>query len=109
MTKKEKFKVDGSALFSNLNQADDVQSEESKKIGRPKNNNLIRESGSQKGLPAELTRQTLIVSVDQIETLKNYAYTQRMKVKDVVSEAFEEYIKKHVNSDELLTRPENWR
>lgn len=106
MAKKEKFKIDGSALFTNIDQSN-TQNESSK--GRPKNNNLIRETGSQKGLPAELTRQTLIVSVDQIETLKNYAYTQRMKVKDVVSEAFEEYIKKHVNPDELLTRPENWR
>lgn len=106
MTKKEKFKIDGSALFANMDQSD-TDNKSSK--GRPKNNSLIRETGAQKGLPAELTRQTLIVSVEQIETIKNYAYTERLKVKDVVAAAFEEYIEKHVNPDELLIRPENWR
>ena len=109
MIKKQKFQVDGSAIFSNLSQSDDVQPEESKKIGRPKNDSLVRESGSQKGLPKDLTRQTLIVSVDQIETIKNFAYTERMKVKDVVADAFKEYIDAHVDPDKLLIRPENWR
>lgn len=109
MTKKEKFKIDGSALFSNINQSDDTQTEISQKIGRPKKDSLIRESGAQKGLPANLTRQTLIVNVDQIETIKNYAYTQRMKVKDVVAAALSEYIDKHVDPDKLLIRPDNWR
>lgn len=108
MAKKEKFSVDGSALFGSMSQ-EEVREAVIKKTGRPQNDKLVRETGAQKGLPVELTRQTLIVSVEQIETLKNYAYTERMKLKDVVSEAFKEYIENHVNPETLLTRPEDWR
>ena len=108
MAKKEKFSVDGSALFGNMTQ-EEIREAVVKKTGRPQNENLVRENGSQKGLPVELTRQTLIVSVEQMETLKNYAYTERMKLKDVVSEAFKEYIENHVNPETLLTRPAGWK
>ena len=108
MAKKEKFSLDGSALFGNMSQAD-IREAATKKPGRPRSDKIIHESGSQKGLPTELTRQTLIVSVDQVETLKNYAYTERRKLKDIVSEAFAEYIEKHINPDELLIRPDDWR
>lgn len=108
MAKKEKFNVDGSALFGNMTQ-EEIRNAVIQKPGRPKNENLIRTTGSQKGLPAELTRQTLIVSVDQMETLKNYAYTERKKLKDVVTDAFKEYIENHVDPEKLLIRPEDWR
>lgn len=108
MAKKEKFSVDGSALFGNMTQ-EEIREAVVKKTGRPQNEALVRESGAQKGLPVELTRQTLIVSVDQIETLKNYAYTERRKLKDIVAEAFKEYIENHVDPETLLTRPEDWR
>ena len=108
MAKKEKFSVDGSALFGDMSQAE-IREAVTQRSGRPKNEALVRDNGAQKGLPVELTRQTLIVSVDQIETLKNYAYTERRKLKDVVSEAFKEYIENHVNPETLLTRPEDWR
>ena len=108
MTKKEKFSIDGSALFGNMSQ-DEIREAVTHRPGRPKNEALVRDTGSQKGLPTELTRQTLIVSVDQIETLKNYAYTERKKLKDVVSEAFREYIENHVDAEKLLVRPEDWR
>lgn len=108
MARKDKFSVDGSALFGSMSQ-EEVREAVIKKTGRPQNDKLVRETGAQKGLPVELTRQTLIVSVDQMETLKNYAYTERMKLKDVVSQAFEEFIKNHVDPEKLLIRPENWR
>lgn len=108
MAKKEKFSVDGSALFGNMTQ-EEVREAVTLKPGRPQNDKLVRDNGAQKGLPVELTRQTLIVSVEQMETLKNYAYTERMKLKDVVAEAFKEYIENHVNPETLLTRPEGWK
>ena len=108
MTKKEKFSVDGSALFGNMTQAE-IREAVTKRPGRPQNESLVRATGAQKGLPVELTRQTLIVSVDQIETLKNYAYTERKKLKEVVAEAFKEYIENHVDPETLLTRPDDWR
>ena len=108
MARKDKFSVDGSALFGNMSQ-EEIRESVTNRPGRPQKDNLVREAGAQKGLPVELTRQTLIVSVDQMETLKNYAYTERMKLKDVVSQAFEEFIKNHVDPEKLLIRPENWR
>ena len=109
MTKKEdRFNIDQLGLFKDMT-TEEIREAVLKKQGRPKNENLVREPGAQKGLPAELTRQTLIVSVDQIETLKNYAYTERLKLRTVVTEAFEEYIEKHIDRDKLLTRPKDWR
>ncbi len=108
MTKKEKFIIDSSVLFGNMTQ-EEIRKAVTLKPGRPQNNKLVRKIGPQKGLPVELTRQTLIVSLEQMETLKNYAYTERMKLKDVVSQAFNEFIEKHVNPKNLLIRPENWR
>lgn len=106
--KKEKFNLDGSALFGGMSQAE-VREAVTRRPGRPQKESLVRETGSQKGLPTDLTRQTLIVSVEQIDTLKNYAYTERKKLKDVVAEAFSEYIENHVDTESLLTRPEDWR
>lgn len=108
MAKKDKFSVDGSALFGNMTQ-EEIREAVTLKPGRPQNEKLVRETGAQKGLPIELTRQTLIVSVEQMETLKNYAYTERMKLKDVVSLAFKEFIENHVDPETLLVRPDNWR
>ena len=108
MASKEKFNIDGSALFGDMSKAE-IREAVTKRPGRPQNETLVRETGAQKGLPVELTRQTLIVIVDQLETLKNYAYTERKKLKDVVAEAFKEYIENHVDPDSLLIRPKDWR
>lgn len=108
MAKKEKFSVDGSALFGDMSQAE-IREAVTKKPGRPENDKLVRTTGAQKGLPVELTRQTLIVNVDQLEILKNYAYTERMKLKDVVSKAFGEFIENHVDPKKILIRPDDWR
>lgn len=108
MANKEKFNVEGSALFGNMSQAD-IREAVTRRPGRPPKDDLIRNRGSQNGLPEDMTRQTLIVKVDQIDTLKNYAYTERRKLKDVIEEAFQEYIENHVNKEELLTRPADWR
>lgn len=106
--KESKFNIGDLGLFEGKT-TEEIREAVLKKQGRPQNENLIREPGAQKGLPAELTRQTLIVSVDQIDILKNYAYTERLKLRQVVSEAFKEYIEKHIDPDKLLTRPKDWR
>lgn len=108
MTKKEKFNVEGSALFGNMSQAE-VRDAVLRRPGRPENDKLIKNRGAQQGLTEDMTRQTLIVNVEQIDTLKNYAYTERKKLKDVVEEAFREYIENHVDKENLLTRPADWR
>ncbi len=52
--------------------------------GRPKKDNIIRE-GSQAGLTEDFTRATFIVNVDLLEEVKNYAYTERLSIKDAVN------------------------
>lgn len=108
MTKKEKFNVDGTALFGDMSKAE-IRDAVTRRPGRPTNENLVKEKGAQNGLPKDMTRQTMIVNIEQIDIIKNYAYTERRKLKDVIAEAFQEYIDNHVNKDELLTRPADWR
>ena len=108
MAGKTKFNIDGSALFGGMSQ-EEIRDAVTQKPGRPRNEDLVRDAGAQKGLPTELTRQTFIVNVEQMETLKDYAYTERKRLKEVVSEAFQEYIDNHVDYDTLLKRPEGWR
>lgn len=108
MTKKEKFNVDGSALFGDMSKAE-IRDAVTRRPGRPTNDNLIKEKGAQNGLPQGMTRQTMIVNIEQMDIIKNYAYTERRKLKDVVFEAFQEYIDNHVNNETLLTRPSDWR
>lgn len=62
--------------------------DETKKIGRPKREDLIRD-GVQKGLSAEWTRASFIIRVDLLQKLKDYAYTKRIAIKDALNEALE--------------------
>ena len=47
---------------------------------------------SEKGLPEGFTRATFIVRKDLLYKLKNYAYTERMEIKQVVNELFESFL-----------------
>jgi len=105
--KKEKFDLERTGLFGDMSR-EEIRQNVINKPGRPKNDELLRE-GAQNGLPATMTRQTMIVNVEQIETLKNYAYTERRRLKDIVAEAFAEYINNHVDPEKLLIRPDDWR
>ena len=108
MTKKEKFNVESSEIFGDMSRAE-IRDAVTRRPGRPTNDNLVKENGAQKGLPQEMTRQTMIVNVEQMNMIKDYAYTERRKLKDVIAEAFQEYIENHVDKEKLLTRPADWR
>ena len=108
MAQKEKFNIDGSALFGDMSKAE-IRDAVLRRPGRPENEKLVKEKGAQYGLTEDMTRQTLIVSVEQIDTIKDYAYTERRKLKDVVFEAFQEYIENHIDKEKLLKRPSDWR
>ena len=108
MTKKEKFNVEDSALFGDMSKAE-IRDAVTRRPGRPINEKLIKERGAQNGLPQEMTRMTMIVNIEQIDKIKDYAYTERRKLKDVVFEAFQEYIDNHVNEETLIKRPSDWR
>ena len=59
---------------------------ETKKLGRPKRDDLIRD-GVQKGLSDEWTRASFIVRVDMLQKLKDYAYTERITIRDALDKA----------------------
>lgn len=64
--------------------------------GRPGRPTTIRrqvEKASQIGLQENYTRATFILREDLLEKLKDYAYTDRRSIKDIVSEMLEQYLK----------------
>ena len=97
---KEKFNLENSGLFAPV--------EERKTAGRPMTNKTIKTNTAQEGLPATLTRATFIVDVELLEVLKNYAYTERLPIKDVVNQALKEYVDK-IDRSCLLERPDKQR
>lgn len=89
-------------LFSKEQQAEILKQDQKK--GRPKNENLVR-SGSQAGLPKESTRATFIIDIDVLEDVKNYAYTERLKLKDVINDFLKKGIEAYKEAGgELLDR-----
>ena len=105
-SKKPKFNVEASSLFS---QAETPEEPITKKLGRPKNEKIVRDNPVQEGLTADYTRATFIVEVDLLEKLKDHAYTERLSLKDLINKILKDYIDKNVDEKKLLHRPDNWR
>jgi len=64
-----------------------------KKAGRPKDpNKRVPEKSSQKGTKNDETRATFILKEKLVEKLKNIAWWDRKKIKDVVGEALSLYV-----------------
>lgn len=76
-----------------------------RKGGRPRNENLIRE-GSQKGLPVDKTRLTLIAQTSDVELLKDLAYTKRLNQAEMFNEVLKAYCEDRMEPGELLHKPE---
>jgi hypothetical protein len=95
---KEKFNLENSGLFAQ------VEEKKPQKLSEK----TIRTNTAQEGLPANLTRATFIVDVEALEILKNYAYTERIPIKDVVNQALREYVSK-IDKSRLLERPDKQR
>lgn len=66
-----------------------------KKRGRPKTQKREITKSSQEGTKLNETRATFIVNEEQLDKLKAVAYWERLKIKEVVSRALEDYIKKY--------------
>jgi len=62
-------------------------------IGRPHTTRRDVEKTSQIGLQENYTRATFILREDLLDKLKDYAYTDRRSIKDIVSEMLEQYLK----------------
>lgn len=98
-----KYSLENNPLFTPAPEIE-TTSPETPSRGRPKKDNIIRE-GSQAGLTEEFTRATFIVNVNLLEEVKNYAYTERLSMKDAINKllgsSLESYKK---NGGKLLDR-----
>src|SRR5690554_2029219 len=61
-------------------------------IGRPRTIYREYEKTSQEGLQDNFTRATFIVREDLLKKLKDYAYTERETLKDVVNKMLAEFL-----------------
>lgn len=100
MAKKGKFNVENSSIFGN------IETPETPKIGRPRNEKIVRDNPVQEGLTPEYTRATFIVEVELLEKLKDHAYTERLSLKDLINKIFKGYLET-VDEKTLLHRPDN--
>lgn len=57
-----------------------------KKKGRPLKDEIVRDNSKQEGLTAEYTRASFILSVENVDFIKDYAYTKRITIKDALDE-----------------------
>lgn len=73
------------------------------KIGRPRNEKIVRARGPQKGLAEGWTRATFIVETDTLEILKDYAYTERITMKEAMQMALDQFIE-GIDTGNLLHR-----
>lgn len=71
------------------------------KRGRPKEINRVVTKTSQSGLREGLTRATFIIQEETLDKLKERAYTDRKKLKDLVTEALNYYLDN--TKDEVIT------
>lgn len=86
------------ALFSNMKEQ--PQEQLKKKVGRPRKDNVIHDENEgpsrQKGLPNTHTRTSIIISNELLTRLNNYAYTERLSVKD----AFDKLLNMSLDKEE---------
>ncbi len=68
------------------------QIEDKPKRGRPREIKRTITKSSQNGLHEGWTRATFIIKEDTLEKLKKRAYVDRLKLKDVISDALEHYL-----------------
>ena len=68
-----------------------------KKKGRHRKDDLVRTNAAQEGLPEDWQRATFIVRVAHLEKLKDYAYTERVSLKDALDDALEQFLEDKEN------------
>lgn len=69
-------------------------------MARPRNENIVRESGAQQGLSPDSTRMTFILPVDTAEKVKAYAYTKNITIKKAMTEMIETFIENYESNPE---------
>ena len=83
------YKLENNPLFNTQEEKKPeltpAHQEEKRRRGRPQKEELVRGNSVQEGLTEEYTRATFIMRVDLVEKLKNYAYTERLSMKEAVN------------------------
>ena len=79
--------LENSALFSAEQAAEIKEQEPKNKKGRPAKDDIIK-TGAQAGLTADYTRATFIVKLTILDEIKDYAYTERLSMKEAVNKLF---------------------
>lgn len=95
MSNKDNRKMGTDPLaWINQEQAEPVKPEKElrQKQGRPRTIYREYEKSSQEGLQDNFTRATFIVQEDLLKKLKDYAYTERETLKDVVNRMLAEFL-----------------
>lgn len=62
-------------------------------VGRPRKIRREYDKSSQEGLPENFTRATFILREDLLKKLKDYAYTERETLKDVMNKMLEDFLR----------------
>ena len=76
-----------------------------KRRGRPPREDLIHGDSKLEGLPEGYTRFSIICKQDNIQDLRDYAYTKRISLRDALDEVIETFFDSYRNdpeSEELL-------
>lgn len=76
------------------------------KMGRPRKKDLVRDNSVQAGLTDDYTRATFILKVDTLNDIKNYAYTERLAIKDAIENIVNDFMTRYKKNNELLERKE---
>ncbi|MEE1130230.1 MAG: hypothetical protein UHX00_01230 [Caryophanon sp.] len=89
--KKNRF----AGAFDSLMQTQPVVEQTTAKnpVGRPPKDGIQRE-GANTGLPEEWQRYTLIINKQVLQDLKDYAWYERISIKDAVDTIFRDYLDK---------------
>ncbi len=85
---------------------DNVHNESTDMIVTTRKRTTVKEPGAKQGLQPGWTRVTFIVRDDLLKTLRDYAYTERITVKDVLEEALQEYFADPEKTRDLKSKPQ---
>lgn len=86
------YKLENNPLFPQETAEEPVK--KTKKRGRPQKDNLVRGNSVQEGLTEDYTRATFILRVDLVEKIKNYAYTERLTMKEAANKLLSEALER---------------
>lgn len=75
---------------------------EKSKVGRPKTNFKEVTKSSQEGTTEGETRATFILKEDLLDKVKAVAYWERLKIKEVVNTALEEYLSRYEDKNGVV-------